>query len=243
MSALKKKDLFIKGVRIDWDNIERYSYLRNIRTIAGINSLTFHSPITFFVGENGSGKSTLLEAMAVAYGFNPEGGTVNYNFSTYDSHSGMCDAITLSKSFMKVYCGYFLRAESFYNVATKEEEYSEDSWNKLHLHQKSHGESFLTIMNEYFKSNGLFFLDEPEAALSPQRQMTLLLKIAETAKKNSQFFIVTHSPVLLTLPGAEILSFDNGNLHKIKYEDTESYRITEMFINHREQILKRLLEY
>lgn len=243
MSALKKKDLFIKGVRIDWDNIERYSYLRNIRTIAGINSLTFHSPITFFVGENGSGKSALLEAMAVAYGFNPEGGTVNYNFSTYDSHSGMCDAITLSKSFMKVYCGYFLRAESFYNVATKEEEYSEDSWNKLHLHQKSHGESFLTIMNEYFKSNGLFFLDEPEAALSPQRQMTLLLKIAETAKKNSQFFIVTHSPVLLTLPGAEILSFDNGNLHKIKYEDTESYRITEMFINHREQILKRLLEY
>ena len=243
MSALKKTDLFIKGVRIDWDNIERYSYLRNIRTIAGINSLTFHSPITFFVGENGSGKSTLLEAMAVAYGFNPEGGTVNYNFSTYDSHSGMCDAITLSKSFMKVYCGYFLRAESFYNVATKEEEYSEDSWNKLHLHQKSHGESFLTIINEYFKSNGLFFLDEPEAALSPQRQMTLLLKIAETAKKNSQFFIVTHSPVLLTLPGAEILSFDNGNLHKIKYEDTESYRITEMFINHREQILKRLLEY
>ena len=97
MSALKKKDLFIKGVRIDWDNIERYSYLRNIRTIAGINSLTFHSPITFFVGENGSGKSTLLEAMAVAYGFNPEGGTVNYSFSTYDSHSELCNAVTLAK--------------------------------------------------------------------------------------------------------------------------------------------------
>jgi len=243
MSALKKKDLFVKGLRINWDNIERNSYLRNIRTIAGINSLTFDSPITFFVGENGSGKSTLLEAMAVAYGFNPEGGTVNYSFSTYDSHSELCNAVTLAKSFNKVHSGYYLRAESFYNVATMEEEYSEGSWNPLHLHQKSHGESFLTIINEYFKSNGLFFLDEPEAALSPQRQMTLLLKIAETAKKNSQFFIVTHSPVLLTLPGAEILSFDNGNLHKIKYEDTESYRITEMFINHREQILKRLLEY
>ena len=242
MSALKKKDQFVKALRIDWDNIEQSSYLRNIRTIAGINSLAFHSLITFFVGENGSGKSTLLEAMAVAYGFNPEGGTVNYSFSTYDSHSGLCNAMTLSKSFMKVHCGYFLRAESFYNVATKEEEYSEGCWNKLHLHQKSHGESFLTIINEYFKSNGLFFLDEPEAALSPQRQMTLLLKIAETAKKNSQFFIVTHSPVLLTLPGAEILSFDNGKLHKIQYEDTESYRITEMFINRREQILKRLLD-
>ncbi len=244
MATIRSKDLFVKGLKIAWDEIDRNSYLRNIRTIAGINALTFRSPITFFVGENGSGKSTLLEAMAVAYGFNPEGGTVNYSFSTYDSHSELYDAITLSKSFMKVHCGYYLRAESFYNVATKEEEYTEgaEDWKKLKLHKQSHGESFLTIVDEYFKSNGLFFLDEPEAALSPQRQMTLLLKIAESVKNKSQFFIVTHSPVLLTLPGAEILSFDNGNLHKIEYEETESYRITEMFVNHRQQILKRLLD-
>ena len=243
MSALKKKDLFVKELKIDWNVIAPGSYLRSIKTIAGINSLVFHSPITFFVGENGTGKSTLLEAMAVAYGFNPEGGTVNYSFSTYDSHSELWDAVTLSKSFKKVHCGYFLRAESFYNVATKEDEYGKMPGGvPLNLHKKSHGESFLTIINEYFKANGLFFLDEPEAALSPQRQMTLLLKIAESAKENSQFFIVTHSPVLLTLPGAEILSFDNGSLHKIEYEDTESYRISEMFINHREQVLKRLLE-
>jgi predicted ATPase len=243
MSALKKKDLFVKELKIDWDAIAPGSYLRSIKTIAGINRLAFHSPITFFVGENGTGKSTLLEAMAVAYGFNPEGGTVNYSFSTYDSHSELWDAVTLSKSFKKVHCGYFLRAESFYNVATKEDEYGKMPGGvPLNLHKKSHGESFLTIINEYFKSNGLFFLDEPEAALSPQRQMTLLLKIAESARDNSQFFIVTHSPVLLTLPGAEILSFDNGSLHKIEYEDTESYRISEMFINHREQVLKRLLE-
>ena len=243
MSALKKKDLFVKELKIDWDAIAPGSYLRSIKTIAGINSLAFHSPITFFVGENGTGKSTLLEAMAVAYGFNPEGGTVNYSFSTYDSHSELWDAVTLSKSFKKVHCGYFLRAESFYNVATKEDEYGKMPGGvPLNLHKKSHGESFLTIINEYFKANGLFFLDEPEAALSPQRQMTLLLKIAESARDNSQFFIVTHSPVLLTLPGAEILSFDDGVLHKIEYEDTESYRISEMFINHREQVLKRLLE-
>ena len=243
MSALKKKDLFVKELKIDWDAIAPGSYLRGIKTIAGINSLAFHSPITFFVGENGTGKSTLLEAMAVAYGFNPEGGTVNYSFSTYDSHSELWDAVTLSKSFKKVHCGYFLRAESFYNVATKEDEYGKMPGGvPLNLHKKSHGESFLTIINEYFKSDGLFFLDEPEAALSPQRQMTLLLKIAESAKENSQFFIVTHSPVLLTLPGAEILSFDNGVLHKIEYEETESCRISEMFINHREQVLKRLLE-
>ena len=179
----------------------------------------------------------------MAYGFNPEGGTVNYSFSTYDSHSDLWDAVTLFKSFKKVHCGYFLRAESFYNVATKEDEYGKMPGGvPLNLHKKSHGESFLTIINEYFKANGLFFLDEPEAALSPQRQMTLLLKIAESVRDNSQFFIVTHSPVLLTLPGAEILSFDNGSLHKIEYEDTESYRISEMFINHREQVLKRLLE-
>ena len=243
MSALKKKDLFVKELKIDWNAIAPGSYLRSIKTIAGINSLAFHSPITFFVGENGTGKSTLLEAMAVAYGFNPEGGTVNYSFSTYDSHSELWDAVTLSKSFKKVHCGYFLRAESFYNVATKEDEYGKMPGGvPLNLHKKSHGESFLTIINEYFKANGLFFLDEPEAALSPQRQMTLLLKIAESVRDNSQFFIVTHSPVLLTLPGAEILSFDNGSLHKIEYEDTESYRISEMFINHREQVLKRLLE-
>lgn len=243
MSALKKKDLFVKELKIDWNVIAPGSYLRNVKSIAGINSLAFHSPITFFVGENGTGKSTLLEAMAVAYGFNPEGGTVNYSFSTYDSHSELWDAVTLSKSFKKVHCGYFLRAESFYNVATKEDEYGKMPGGvPLNLHKKSHGESFLTIINEYFKANGLFFLDEPEAALSPQRQMTLLLKIAESVRDNSQFFIVTHSPVLLTLPGAEILSFDNGSLHKIEYEDTESYRISEMFINHREQVLKRLLE-
>ena len=244
MSALKKKDLFVKELKIDWDAIAPGSYLRSIKTITGINRLAFHSPITFFVGENGTGKSTLLEAMAVAYGFNPEGGTVNYSFSTYDSHSELWDAVTLSKSFKKVHCGYFLRAESFYNVATKEDEYGKMPGGvPLNLHKKSHGESFLTIINEYFKSDGLFFLDEPEAALSPQRQMTLLLKIAESARDNSQFFIVTHSPVLLTLPGAEILSFDDGRLHKIEYEDTESYRISEMFINHREQVLKRLLEF
>ena len=241
MAALKKKDLYIKGLKIAWDEIDQYSYLRNIRTIAGINSLSFHAPITFFVGENGSGKSTLLEAMAVAYGFNPEGGTINYHFSTYDSHSELCDAVTLGKSFKKVHCGYYLRAESFYNVATKEEEYSAGSWNPLHLHQKSHGESFLALAQLSFRGIGLYSLDEPEAALSPQRQMTLLLEISRCAREGAQFIIVTHSPILLGMPEAEILSFDGGSLHPCAYEDTDSYRITKMFVTNRDQLLRRLL--
>ena len=99
---------------------EQSSYLRKIEAINKTEELEFEKPITFFVGENGSGKSTLLEAIAVAYGFNPEGGTKNYSFSTYDSHSQLYESIKVSKGFRKAKWGYFLRAESFYNVATKE---------------------------------------------------------------------------------------------------------------------------
>ena len=242
MSALKKKDLFVKELKIDWDAIAPGSYLRNIKTIANINSLAFHSPITFFVGENGTGKSTLLEAMAVAYGFNPEGGTVNYSFSTYDSHSELWDAVTLSKSFKKVHCGYFLRAESFYNVATKEDEYGKMPGGvPLNLHKKSHGESFLSLVQNTFRENGIYLLDEPEAALSPQRQLTLLMEIHRCAQGGAQFIIASHSPILLGFPGAEILSFDDGVIHPCTYEETDSYQVTEVFINHREHLLHNLL--
>jgi predicted ATPase len=208
-----------------------------------VEHLTFHKPITFFVGENGSGKSTMLEAIAVAYGFNPEGGTRNYSFSTYDSHSELCNAIRLARGYKKAGWGYFLRAESFYNVATAEEEYSKEPGGiPQYFHQKSHGESFLAMAQSNFKANGVYLLDEPEAALSPQRQLTLLLEIVGCAKEDSQFIIVTHSPILLGMPGAEILSFDGGEIHPCEYEETDSYQVTEMFINNREQILKRLLE-
>jgi predicted ATPase len=217
--------------------------LREIPSIAGVEHLSFHKPITFFVGENGSGKSTMLEAIAVAYGFNPEGGTKNYCFSTYDSHSELCDALRLVRGYKKAGWGYFLRAESFYNVATAEEEYSKEPGGvPQFFHQKSHGESFLAMAQTNFKANGVYLLDEPEAALSPQRQLTLLLEIVSCAKEDSQFIIVTHSPILLGMPGAEILSFDDGEIHACEYEETDSYQVTEMFINNRDQILKRLLE-
>lgn len=142
----------IKGLFIDWNRIDEGSYLRRIAALEGLDSLSFNHSVTFFVGENGSGKSTLLEAIAVAYGFNPEGGTKNYSFSTYDSHSELCDALRLSRGVRRAGGGYFLRAESFYNVATKEDEYSRGPGGvPQHYHEKSHGESFLALAQNYSK--------------------------------------------------------------------------------------------
>jgi predicted ATPase len=233
--------LHIREVNIDWSRIGADSYLRNIDAIRGLTSLKFGKNITIFVGENGSGKSTMLEAIAISYGFNPEGGTRNYSFSTYDSHSELCDAMRLSRGIGKPGWGYFLRAESFYNVASAEEEYSRFGGTPQHFHEHSHGESFLQLAQTNFKSHGIYLLDEPEAALSPQRQLTLLLEIVNCAKEDSQFILVTHSPILLGIPGAEILSFDDGPIHPITYEETDSYQITKMFIENREVLLDRLL--
>lgn len=233
--------LYIKGLRIDWDRIEKESYLRDIDAIKDIDEFLFEKPVTFFAGENGSGKSTLLEAIAIAYGFNPEGGSRNYAFSTHDSHSQLHDAVRLYKGTSLAKNGYFLRAESFYNVATAEEEYSKYGGIANHFHEKSHGESFLSMMQSYFDGKGVYILDEPEAALSPQRQLTVLAEMKRCVDKGAQFIIVTHSPILLAFPDAQILSFD-GKLRSIAYEETESYQVTSLFINSREKMLKELFE-
>ena len=235
-------DLFIRAACMDWDGVGKDSYLWNIDAIAGVDRVDFESPVTCFVGENGSGKSTLLEAMAVSYGFNPEGGTKNYSFSTFDSHSELNRHMRLIKGPKKARWGYFLRAESFYNVATAEAAYSQSGGTPQHLHEKSHGESFLATVQNNFRGGGLYFLDEPEAALSPQRQLTLLREIHLCARAGAQFILVTHSPILLGLPGAAILSFDDGPLHPIAYEDTDSYQITSLFLSDRKRILRSLLE-
>lgn len=235
-------NLFIRELTIDWTKIKADSYLREIDAIKNVEKLAFHKPVTFFVGENGSGKSTLLEAIAVTYGFNPEGGTKNYSFSTYDSHSELYDAVRITKGVRRPKGGYFLRAESFYNVATKEPEYADIAHPSEKYHEKSHGESFLAIAQNYMRADGIYIFDEPEAALSPQRQLTLLMNIYHCAKSGAQFIIVTHSPVLLGIPEADIYNFDMGEVHLCDYEETESYAVTEMFINNREKLLYRLLQ-
>ena len=234
--------MFVRKVRIDWNQVSEDSYLREIQALAGMEEICFQGPVTFFAGENGTGKSTLLEAIAVAYGFNPEGGTRNYSFSTYDSHSELCDAVILEQGIQRNKWGYLLRAESFYNVATREMEYADERHPSMRLHQRSHGESFLDVLQSRLSEPGLYILDEPEAALSPQRQLTLLIEMKRAVERDAQFIIASHSPILLGYPGAHILSFGNGELQWVGYEETESYQVTEMFINNREYLLKRLLE-
>nr|WP_288298543.1 AAA family ATPase [uncultured Allisonella sp.] len=174
---------FIQGIQFDWNNLDEDSYVRDIQAFQGLETLKFSQPVTFFAGENGSGKSTRLEAIAVAHGFNPEGGTKNYVFSTYDEYPELCDAIRLSKGYRKEKWGYFLRAESFYNVATQEEQYADVEHPSAEYHKQSHGESFLALVHDNFGANGLYLLDEPEAALSPQRQLTLLWEIVRCVKQ------------------------------------------------------------
>lgn len=236
-------NLYIDSIQINWDKINEYSYLRDIEAFKGLTRLDFHSPVTFFVGENGSGKSTLLEAIAIAYGFNPEGGSKNYNFSTRDTHSELCNATKVIKNFHKVGWGYFLRAESFYNVASQEEEYArEGTVQSEHYHELSHGESFLKVIQNNTKTEGLYIFDEPEAALSPQRQLTLLREMDLCVKEGTQFIITTHSPILLGMPNSEILCFDDGPIHPISYDECDSYKVMELFINHKQRILDSLLK-
>ena len=230
-------DLFIRGLRIDWNAVPTGSYLHKIPAVRGIEHLSFHKNVTFFVGENGSGKSTLLEAIAVTYGFNPEGGTINYHFSTYNDISSLGDALTLIKGYDRPLLGYFFRAETFFNVATVGMvEYMGSDY-----HSNSHGEGFLAFMQGFDKP-GLYIIDEPEAALSPQKQLTLLRHIYQSAKSGSQFIIATHSPILLGTPAAEILSFNSGKITPCQYEDTDSYQITKLFLQRKDLILNELLE-
>lgn len=230
---------FIRSIEIDWSRVEENSYLKNIDSISKISQLSFTNNVTFFIGENGTGKSTLLEAIAVAYGFNSEGGTLNYRFSTYNDTSDLSNAIRITKGYKRPMSSYFFRAESFFNVATMAIEYKSRYGGKG-LHEQSHGEGFLSFFQS-FQNEGIYIMDEPEAALSLQRQLTLLIQIAEMAKNGSQFIIVTHSPILLAIPNSSIWSFDNGKIQTCNYEETENYQIIKMFVDNRESFIRHLL--
>lgn len=238
---MRRGALFIREAAIDWDVVPRDSYLRNISALKGFSRLAFESNVTFFAGENGTGKSTLLEGIAVAYGFNAEGGTQNYRFSTYQDVAELEEAIRLVKGYRKRNSGYFFRAESFFNVATVTNLQYNDDGRLPDYHAQSHGESFLSFLQDEARE-GVYLMDEPEAALSPQRQLTLMRHIYYMAMEGSQFVIATHSPILLGLPGAQILNFSDEGIRPIRYEDTESYQITKLFLERRRQMQDELFK-
>lgn len=250
---LKKKALdsshFLLSVRLEKNKIpETSKYPFSIPAVRGLGELVFNPAVTFLVGENGAGKSTLIEAIAVAYGFNPEGGSVNFNFSTRTTHSELHAFLKLHKGIKRPEDGYFLRAESFYNLATNIEELDKgggsrliDSYGGRSLHGMSHGESFMALMLNRFRGRGLYILDEPEAALSPLRLLSMLARMGDLVKLGSQFIISTHSPILMAYPEATIYQIDDAGIAEIPYEETRHYILTRQFLNNRSSMLKELL--
>lgn len=219
---------------------ERTVYPYNIPSIANLNEFEFRKSVTFIIGENGSGKSTLIEAIAINAGFNAEGGSRNFNFQTQNSHSDLFNYLKLIRSGYRNKDGFFLRAESFYNVATAIDEYLVAQYYGGSLHERSHGESFLAMVHNRLSGNGLYIFDEPESALSITSQFNLLIQIKELVEKNSQFIIATHSPILMAYPDADIYCVTDRGLELTHYEDTEQYKLTKYFISNYNQMLSEL---
>jgi predicted ATPase len=247
--VLKKITLLRDRVQ-DWQ-----AYPFSVAAIRELKALVFRSRISFFAGENGTGKSTLLEAIAAHYGFGREGGNRNFQNDSTESNRSVDPLVkALRLSFdRRTGAGFFLRAESFFNTATHIDKLDEEPgagppisafYGVRSLHTRSHGETFFTVLDLKFRRNGLFLLDEPEAALSPQRQMSFLVLIHDVLRqfKDAQFIISTHSPVLLAYPKAQILSFDDGRVHEIEYEQTGSFQVAHRFLNHREEFLEELFK-
>ncbi len=225
---------------------DRYPF--SIPAIAAADGLSLHSQVTYFVGENGSGKSTLLEAIAVAAGFNPEGGSMNFRFSTRSSESSLAGALRLVRSVRRPRTGFFLRAESFFNLATAIEQLDKEpggspiigSYGGRSLHEQSHGESFIALALHRFGPQGLYVLDEPEAALSPLRQMSMLRRMRDLVQQGCQFIVATHAPILLAYPGAWIYELDEHGVRRVDYDDTATVRVTREFLGDRDATLEEL---
>jgi predicted ATPase len=214
----------------------------NVPAIYNFRDMVFDQPVTFLVGENGSGKSTLLEAIAIAWGFNPEGGSRDFVFATRESHSGLHRHLRLSRGRHRAGDGFFLRAESFYNLASTIEALGGTRYGDKSLHEQSHGESFLALVANRFNGSGFYVLDEPESALSPTRQLSLLSLMHDLVMDGAQFLIATHSPILMAYPHATIFTMSEEGPREISYRATEHFAVTKRFLNDPEGMLKAILE-
>ena len=242
---------FVHHLALQRDKVESFDrYPFNLPAVRSLERLEMHPKVTFLIGENGSGKSTLLEALAVSLGFNAEGGSRNFRFGTRISHSELHEYLRVAKGYKSPRDGFFLRAESFFNVATEIEKLDEGPGGPpviganggRSLHEQSHGESFLKLLTERFRAQGLYLLDEPEAALSPKRQLAALARVHELVKAGSQFVIATHSPLLMAYPDAWIYQCNADGVHRVTYEDTEHYRVTRDFMADPQRTLGALMQ-
>lgn len=247
-TSRRSDEPFLLAMRLLRDEVPSFDlYPFALPAIRSLAELPLDAKVTFLIGENGSGKSTLVEAIAVAAGFNPEGGSRDNNFATRRSHSELHLNVRLVRSARRPRTGYFLRAESFYNVGTEAEEIAKQLGGNFNAyggkspHEQSHGESFLALLNHRFGPDGLYVLDEPEAALSPQRQLSLLVRMHQLVQEGSQFVIATHSPILLAFPGARLLRLDGERIEPVEYRQTEHYALTRDFLNDPDRFLRRLL--
>ena len=245
--SIMNKNLMISKIELNREEIKDFNhYPFNIEIIKNFKNLEFNKNVTFLIGENGIGKSTFIEAVAIALGMPSEGGTQNFMFSTNNTSSDLYKYLKIRQD-NKPTTKFFLRAESFYNVLSEIENLSKQGGKPLYnsyggnLHKVSHGESFIKLVQNRFSANGLYILDEPEAALSPTRQMSLLYLINELAKDGSQFIISTHSPILISYIDGEILDL-NSNFKIVKYEDTDIYRTYKNYLDNPYQMQKRLFD-
>lgn len=243
---------YISRITLQRDKVDSFEpYPFSLPAVQTMDYIDINSRVTFFVGENGSGKSTILEAIAVSLGFNPEWGTKNFRFGTRSSHSDLHEYLRVSKGISRPRDGFFLRAESFFNVATEIETLDSvpsfgppviDSYGGRSLHEQSHGESFFALLAHRFGGKGIYILDEPEAALSPQRQLAVLSRIHDLVLDDSQFVIATHSPILMAYPDASIYHCGEDGISPIAYEDTEHFQVTRDFLANPQRMLRVLLE-
>jgi predicted ATPase len=238
---------FIETVTLRDEPRDPEAYPFSIPAVRALErGLALDPKVTFFVGENGSGKSTVLEAIAVAAGFNAEGGTKNFNYSTRPSHSPLHEHLVVAWS-RRPRDGFFFRGESFFTVATELEALEKvqggllASYGGRSLHERSHGEAFLALINNRFGGDGLYLMDEPESALSPARLLSLIAAIHGLVRRGSQVLIATHSPVLLAYPGAKIYQFDARGARETTWAETEHVQVTRDFLNAPERYLKHLL--
>ncbi len=235
---------YIREIALKRESVPDFSrYPFSIPAIKNLDTLAFSPQVSFLVGENGSGKSTLVEAIAILARFNAEGGSQNLRFSTRASESNLHEHLRLIRGVKRPRTGFFLRAESFFNVASELEKDPQilSAYGGQPLHEKSHGEAFLTLVNERFGPDGLYILDEPEAALSPQRQLSLLAAMHALVNQRCQFIVATHSPILLAYPGATIHLLTEDGIQPVTYEQTEHYALTRDFLLNRDRYLRRLL--